>query len=227
MKWTNALIISLMTATPLAAQDAANGEKIFKKCSACHEVGADAKNKVGPMLTGVVGRAAGSVEGYKYGKSMLQAAENGLVWTPGLLAEYITDPKKFLRSYLDDSKAKAKMTFKLKKPEDRADVIAYLATFSPAAEGTDDQANLCIENKAQDSFFFVAEASDGQRVSQQLAVGETLCIAGGEQGARGVVSVFPDQNHLEGCSRLTPMGNTETLKQYADFDRCEWGSHAG
>lgn len=125
---------SSISAHALDGGDAANGEKIFKKCSSCHMVGEGAKNKVGPILTGVMGRAAGSVEDYKYGASLLAAGEAGLVWTPEEMSEYLIDPKKYLRTKLDDKKAKSKMAFKLKKEDERADVIAYLKTFSPEAE---------------------------------------------------------------------------------------------
>tara|TARA_R110002072_G_scaffold6212_1_gene37089 strand:+ start:1786 stop:2559 length:774 start_codon:yes stop_codon:yes gene_type:complete len=121
---------------PALAQDIEAGEKTFKKCVACHAVGPDAKNKAGPILTGVVGRQAGTVEGYRYGKDLVTAGEKGLIWTQDMLASYIEDPKQFLRDYLEDSKAKAKMAFKLKGEKDRADVAAYLATQSLA--GTDD-----------------------------------------------------------------------------------------
>ena len=113
-----------------AAGDAVKGEKIFKRCSACHKIGPEAKNAVGPNLTGVIGRAAGTFEGYKYGKSTKAAGEKGLVWTEEEVFNYLASPKKFLRAYLDDKKAKSKMVFKLKKEDQRRDVIAYLATFN-------------------------------------------------------------------------------------------------
>jgi len=62
------------------AQDAAQGGKVFKKCKSCHMVGEGAKNRVGPNLTGVIGRPAGSMDGYKYSKSMLAAGTAGLLW---------------------------------------------------------------------------------------------------------------------------------------------------
>ncbi len=114
--------------------DAANGEKVFKKCSSCHKIGDGAENGVGPMLTGVLGRTAGTVEGFKYGKSLLAAGEAGLVWTEEEVFGYLLDSKKYLRAKLEDKKAKSKMSFKLKKEQDRLDVIAYLKTFSPDAE---------------------------------------------------------------------------------------------
>ena len=125
----------LLIASPaLAEGDAVKGEKIFKKCKACHQIGEGAKNGVGPNLTGVVGRTAGTFEGYKYGKHTIAAGEAGLVWTEEEIFNYLPDPRKYLRTYLDDKKAKSKMTFKLKKEDQRLDVIAYLKTFSPEAE---------------------------------------------------------------------------------------------
>jgi len=109
--------------------DAAAGEKVFKKCMACHQVGPDAKAKVGPPLTGVVGRKAGSVEGFEYGKSMAAAGEAGLVWTEEELFAFLKHPRNYLREKLDDKKAKTQMSRKLKKDEDRANIIAYLKTF--------------------------------------------------------------------------------------------------
>lgn len=111
--------------------DAVAGKKIFKKCSVCHKIGEGAKNAVGPVLTGVVGRTAGTFPDYKYGKSTKAAGEAGLVWDEEKIFDYLQDPKKYLRALLEDKKAKSKMTFKLKKEEDRLNVIAYLKTFSP------------------------------------------------------------------------------------------------
>ncbi len=113
------------------AGDAANGEQIFKKCMACHQIGPDAKNGVGPDLTGVIGRAAGAAADYKYGKHIVEAGEAGLIWTEEEIFAYLADPRKYLRARLNNKKAKSKMSFKLKKEAERNDVIAYLATFSP------------------------------------------------------------------------------------------------
>lgn len=108
------------------AQDAEAGERVFNKCKACHQIGPDAKNRLGPILTDVVGRPAGSVEGAKYGKSILSAADKGLVWTPQELDTYLQDPTKYLRAYLDDDKARSAMSFRLKNEQERLDVIAFL-----------------------------------------------------------------------------------------------------
>ena len=116
--------------------DAAKGENVFKRCMACHMVGDGAKNKVGPVLNAVFGRTAGTFEEYKYGKDLVAAGEAGLVWNKEEMFEYLADPRKYLRAKLDNKKAKSKMSFKLKKEQDRKDVITYLMTFSPDAEAT-------------------------------------------------------------------------------------------
>ena len=100
----------------------AKGEKLYKKCKACHAIGEGAKNKVGPHQNDLFGRAAGSIEGYKYSKAMLAAGEAGLVWTEESLAEFLRKPKTYVE--------KTKMSFSgFKKDEDIEAIIAYLKTF--------------------------------------------------------------------------------------------------
>jgi cytochrome c len=119
------------------AQDAANGELVFKKCMACHRVGDGAKNLVGPTLNGVIGRHAGTADGYTYSALNMAAGENGLVWTDDLIFSYLQDPSAFLKKYLTDkgkpelATGGTKMVFKLSPESERKDVIAYLKKFSP------------------------------------------------------------------------------------------------
>jgi cytochrome c len=114
-----ALAAAVLFAAPaLADGDAAKGEKVFAKCKACHEV-EKGVNKVGPTLKGVVGRKAAAVEGYKYSEAMIAKGAEGIVWDEATLNTYLPDPKGFV--------PKTKMAFAgLKKPEEVADVIAYL-----------------------------------------------------------------------------------------------------
>jgi len=132
----------ITTSAAFAEGDVAAGEKTFKKCKSCHKiVNPDGDvivkgGKVGPNLWGVVGRPAGGVEGFKYSASLTAAGEAGLVWSEEEMVKWVTNPKTFLREYLDDSKAKSKMTFKLNKGAE--DVIAYLASLAPAPEADAD-----------------------------------------------------------------------------------------
>jgi cytochrome c len=104
-----------MMAAPAIAGDAAAGEKVFRKCKACHYVDQE-KNKTGPHLVNIIGRKAGAVEGYKYSKAM---AGSDLVWDEATLAGFLAKPKSYLKG--------TKMAFAgLKKDSDIADVIAYL-----------------------------------------------------------------------------------------------------
>jgi cytochrome c len=113
-----ALAATIVVTPALAEGDAAKGEKVFAKCKACHEV-EQGVNKVGPTLKGLVDRKAASVPDYKYSEAMLAKAAEGVVWDEATLTAYLPDPKKFV--------PKTKMAFPgLKKPEEIADVIAYL-----------------------------------------------------------------------------------------------------
>ena len=127
---------AMLASNAVADGHVAEGEKLVaKRCKACHMI-ADGDNvilkggKVGPNLWGVMGRPAGAQEGFKYGDDLVAAGEKGLVWDEETLSGYIADPKKYLRTYLDDKKARSKMTFKLKKEDQRAAVSAYLASLN-------------------------------------------------------------------------------------------------
>jgi cytochrome c len=101
--------------------DADAGKQVFKKCHACHNVGESAKNAVGPILNGIVGRKAGSVEGYNYSDAN---KSSGITWDAATLDVYLTNPKAKVPG--------TKMAFPgLPNDKDRADVIAYLSTFGP------------------------------------------------------------------------------------------------
>lgn len=117
-----ATLLSALSAPVLAEGDAEKGEKVFKKCKACHAVGEGAKNKVGPMLNGIIGNAAGQNPDFKYSKVMKEAAEGGLVWDVENMTAYLTKPKDFMKG--------TKMSFAgLKKEADIDNIMAYLSTF--------------------------------------------------------------------------------------------------
>ncbi|MEM8731912.1 MAG: c-type cytochrome [Pseudomonadota bacterium] len=131
--------LTLAASQAFADGDPAKGEKAFNKCKACHMIEtADGETiikggKTGPNLWGVVGRVAGTTD-FKYSDYMVTAGGEGLVWDEANFSEYVADPSKFLKAYLDDSKARGKMTFKLRKAEEAADIWSYLESVSPPAE---------------------------------------------------------------------------------------------
>lgn len=123
IRWV--VVVCIMVALPAhaLAQDPEAGKTIFKKCAACHAVGPGAKNKVGPHLNGLNGRAAGSVEGFKYSDAM---KNSGITWDQATFAEYIANPKERIPGN--------KMIFAGTKDEiDRDDLFAYVSQFD--AEG--------------------------------------------------------------------------------------------
>ena len=104
------------------AQDADNGAEVFKRCRACHEVGEAAKNKVGPLLNGIVGRKAGTIDGFNYSDANRKAGAEGWVWTEEKMMEYLLNPRAAMPGN--------KMAYAgLKDEQDRKDLIAYLKKF--------------------------------------------------------------------------------------------------
>jgi cytochrome c len=111
-----------VVADAIDAELAAAGAKVFKKCKSCHQVGEGAKNRTGPILTGIVNAAAGAVDGFRYSKPLKAAADGGLVWTHEELAEFLEKPKAYLKG--------TKMSFSgLKKEADQKALIEYLRSF--------------------------------------------------------------------------------------------------
>ncbi|NNF24281.1 MAG: c-type cytochrome [Rhodobacteraceae bacterium] len=104
---------------------AAAGEKLFRQCKSCHQVGAGAKNRSGPVLNAIVGRTAGALEGFRYSRPMQAAGEKGLVWTEDELAAFMANPKTYMKG--------TKMSFRgFKSDADAKAVIEYLKTFDSA-----------------------------------------------------------------------------------------------
>lgn len=141
---TTALAVAAAFAlSPALAQDASGdaeaGAKVFNKCQTCHMVVNDAgetlagRGKTGPNLYGLPGRTAGTAD-FNYGDSIVALGAGGFAWDEASFVEYLADPVKFLKTRLDDSKAKSKMSFRLAKEQEALNVWAYLASLSPAAD---------------------------------------------------------------------------------------------
>jgi cytochrome c len=116
-----AAVVLAGSAGAARAQDAALGEKVFAKCKACHQIGEGAKIAVGPVLNGIVGRKAGSYEGYNYSDAN---KNSGITWDEATLKEYLRNPRAKVPG--------TKMIFPgLPKDEDIDNVIAYLKQYGP------------------------------------------------------------------------------------------------
>lgn len=103
------------------AQDAAAGQRVFNQCRACHTIDANGRNGVGPNLHGVVGRKAGSVDGFRYSANMRQLSEQGLTWNEETLRRYLANPK--------DVVPQGSMSFPgIRNEQQLNDVVAYLKT---------------------------------------------------------------------------------------------------
>lgn len=119
------LTLAMVTALAIApfaaqAQDAAAGARVFNQCRACHTIDAGGRNGVGPNLHAIVGRAAGSIEGFRYSANM-QEWRAGQTWTEENLRRYITNPKDVL--------PRGSMSFPgLRNEQQLNDLIAYLKT---------------------------------------------------------------------------------------------------
>jgi cytochrome c len=117
-----AISLSAALCSPAFAADPANGEQAFKACAACHAVGANAKNKIGPELNGIVGRKWGAVDGFSYSSDLTDGKTSGKTWDEATLDKYLENPKAVA--------PKGKMPYAgLKDATKRGDLIAYLKQF--------------------------------------------------------------------------------------------------
>ncbi|PVA10709.1 cytochrome C [Pelagivirga sediminicola] len=137
---TLAAVIAASTSPAAPVGDAARGAEVFRQCAACHEVGPQARDRIGPHLNGLFGRPAASHDGYRYSESMARAGDDGLIWTDDTLSAYIENPRALV--------SRTRMSFAgLPDAQARADLLAHLRRFSdnpsdipeaePTARGTD------------------------------------------------------------------------------------------
>ena len=114
------IAIALLLASPVSA---ASGEKVFRKCKACHSL-EEGKNKMGPSLFGLFGREAGKVPKYRYSKAL---KNSGIVWTEETLDEWLKGPRDLVK--------KTKMRTRRLKDKDRKSLIEYLRSLQPMCAG--------------------------------------------------------------------------------------------
>lgn len=136
---TLAAVMALMSA-PAIAQDAAAGQEQFERqCVACHVVVNEAGEtlagrnaKTGPNLYGVIGRTPGTYPDFDYGDGMVAYGATGVVWDEETFVGYVQNPTDFLRTALDDRRARGKMAFQVRDEQQARDIYAYLASLAPA-----------------------------------------------------------------------------------------------
>lgn len=128
MRFPRILITFALAAVCTAAAadefgDPVAGEKVFRKCKSCHQLGQGAKHRIGPHLNGIFGRQAGSHEDFRYSKALVRAGTGGLEWHADTLDAFLEKPRALASG--------TRMSFAgLKKSDDRLNLIAYLRTFS-------------------------------------------------------------------------------------------------
>ncbi|TIL37969.1 cytochrome c family protein [Mesorhizobium sp.] len=113
---SSALALPSVSVPAFAEGDAALGQRAFQRCSGCHST---ADQKAGPGLGGIVGRPAGSMEGYRYSEAL---KSSGLVWDEATLDRFLAAPREVV--------PKTTMTMAVSKPEDRQNIVAYLKSLS-------------------------------------------------------------------------------------------------
>ena len=159
------LIAGLIAIGPAKANatNADLGAAVFKKCAACHQVGREAKNRVGPHLNDLFGRVAGSLPEMRFSPAMTAKGAEGLIWDLETLDVFLADPKSYVKG--------TRMSFRgLNDAEDRSHLLAYLRTFSdnprdipealPTVIGTDhdlDPAILALEGDAEYGEYLASE----------------------------------------------------------------------
>ncbi|KPQ08163.1 MAG: cytochrome c [Rhodobacteraceae bacterium HLUCCA12] len=123
-----------LTGSAAFAADPEAGEQQWRQCRACHMIappeGDAIQNggRVGPNLYGVIGRQAGTVEGFRYSDALVQAGEDGLVWDEESFVEYVQNPTAFIRDVTGDSSARSPMNFQMRSGAE--DMYAYLESLN-------------------------------------------------------------------------------------------------
>ena len=165
------------------------GTEVFVQCSGCHEIGPDAKDRVGPHLNGVFGRPAAAHQDYRYSPAMKRAGASGLIWTAETLDAYIENPRALV--------SKTRMSFRgLADPQDRANLLAFLRVYSdnprdipeaePTAIGTDHDLDPAI-------LALVGDPEYGEYLS-----GECLTCHRSDGGGEGIPSItgWPEEDFV-------------------------------
>ena len=169
---------------PALADDAqlAAGEALYSQCAACHEVGAGARNKVGPHLDGIIGRIAGTVDAFRYSRAMIEAGENGLVWDAETLGEYLEKPRTFIRGN--------RMSYRgMPDGDDRAALIAWLGVASVEAPSDDLAVSASVSDSEAPGFTEIILEIEGDVAFGEYLAGECVTCHQATGQAEGIPSI--------------------------------------
>ena len=181
---TGLLCAAFMTTSSLALAEEtpeAAGERLFSQCKTCHEVGEGARHKIGPHLDGIIGRVAGTMDGFKYSTAMREAGEAGLAWDREALDSYLAKPRDFIKGN--------RMSYRgMGDAEDRETLIGWLANVSVSVPGAvvDDKAE---EAHAPSSFADIVLAMEGDPEYGEYLAGECVTCHQASGHADGIPSI--------------------------------------
>ena len=184
-----AAVFQWSTVTAEELGDPVAGEKAYRQCKSCHQIGADAQHRIGPLLNGIFGRQAGSHEDFRYSDDLVSAGESGLEWHADTLDAFLENPRSLATG--------TRMSFRgIADPEERANLIAYLRTFSdnpanipeadPTAIATDhdlDPAILAIQGDPEYGAYLSSECTTCHQTS------------GGNDGIPSIV-MWPEEDFV-------------------------------
>jgi len=169
--------------------DPENGKVLYQLCSGCHAVGEGARNKVGPLLNGIFGRTAATIEGFRYSNAFKRAGAKGLEWHAEELDVFLENPKQLVPG--------TRMSFRgFDDPSERADVIAYLRQYSDSPSDipeADPTATATDHDLSPEILALVGDAEYGEYLSSEC----TTChrIDGADEGIPSI-TLWPEQDFV-------------------------------
>ena len=183
------LFLSASVASGTETADAEAGKQLFNECSGCHQVGKGAKNRVGPHLNGLFGRKAAGLDDFRYSESLTRAGANGVEWHADTLSAYIENPRAYASG--------TRMSYPgMKDAQDRANLIAYLRTFSdnPANIPEADPTARATDHEVDPEILAIqGDPAYGEYLSGEC----TTChqVSGGNDGIPSIV-LWPEEDFV-------------------------------
>lgn len=188
-----ALLIVAMGSGPVAADvigDAERGATLYKRqCSACHQIGPDAVNRVGPRLNGVFGRRAGALEDFKYSKPMTRMGADGLTWTLDTLHAYVENPKALVSG--------TRMNYRgMADAEARGALLAYLREWSDKPQNIPEAQPTALKTNPDLSPAILALKGDAEYGEYLAAECSTCHRADGSDQGIPAINGWPEEDFV-------------------------------